>query len=202
MIARNGAIVLRLEWRDVDDLGGAFILPDPDAIIRIAERDLDAASSVARTQSTVATRRSAANDLPDLLATHLVARGVPRLATWAEDLGLARETVSRAFTSAFGVSARQFRAELRAREAWLSIVRTQKDLAEIAATAGFTDQAHMTRHIRRLTGITPGAWRRRPLPFMGPRLIDVAHAEPSASEQHRSVLKSILRTANDDMIAR
>jgi AraC-like DNA-binding protein len=101
--------------------------------------------------------------LPDRLAAEIVDGRVASLARWAALLGLARETVSRAFSAAFGVSARQFRAELRARAAWLRIVRTRERLAEIAAASGFADQAHMTRSIRQLTGASPAAWRRDPM---------------------------------------
>ena len=101
-------------------------------------------------------------DLPDLLAAELAAGDVPDLARWAEHRGVARETASRAFTAAFGVPARRFRCELRARAAWLQIVRTRDGLAAIAAAAGFADQAHMTRHVRALTGASPARWRRDP----------------------------------------
>jgi AraC-like DNA-binding protein len=45
---------------------------------------------------------------------------------------------------------------------WLQIVRTRDGLAAIGAAAGFADQAHMTRHIRALTGASPAHWRRDP----------------------------------------
>jgi AraC-like DNA-binding protein len=31
-------------------------------------------------------------------------------------------------------------------------------LADAAATAGFADQSHMTRHFKRAYGLTPGRW--------------------------------------------
>jgi len=160
-----GAEILRLPWPDVADLGGVYPLPDADAIARAAERDpLDAAALArahahAHAHAHVMTRKRAANDLPDLLAAALVAGTVPSLAAWAERAGVARETVARAFTAAYGVPARRFRVELRARAAWLAIVRTRDPLAAIAAAAGFADQAHMTRDIRALTGAPPAAWR-------------------------------------------
>lgn len=165
----RGATLLRLPWSDIDGvdgmsgLGGVFELPDPDAVVRAAERDVGEAAGVARAQWTLQRRpRRAADDLPDRLAAEIVEGRVASLARWAALRGLARETVSRAFSVAFGVSVRQFRAELRARAAWLRIVRTREPLAAIAAASGFADQAHMTRSVRQLTGASPAAWRRDP----------------------------------------
>jgi AraC-like DNA-binding protein len=159
----RGAHILRLPWPDADDLGGAIALDDLDAVVRTAERDPRAATALARAQTALAgPPRRRVHDLPDLLAAGLAAGDVPDLAGWAERHGVARETASRAFTAAFGVPARQFRAELRARAAWLQIVRTRAGLAAIAAATGFADQAHMTRHVRALTGASPARWRRDP----------------------------------------
>ena len=36
-------------------------------------------------------------------------------------------------------------------------------LAQIAAACGFTDQSHLTRHYKRMLGVTPGRVRRRTL---------------------------------------
>jgi AraC-like DNA-binding protein len=169
----RGAHVLRLPWPDADDLGGAFRLDDVDAIVRAAERDLPAALALALAQAAVAGpphRRIL--DLPDLLAAELATGDVPDLASWAERRGVARETASRAFTAAFGVPARRFRCELRARAAWLQIVRTRDGLAAIAAATGFADQAHMTRHVRALTGACPSHWRR------DPRVLDLCRVRP------------------------
>ena len=156
----RGARILRLPWADVDGLGGVYALTDLDAIVRAAERDVREAGALARTQCVPARRRTPATDLPDLLAAALVAGDVASLAGWSAQRGVARETVARGFSTAFGVSARQFRAELKARDAWLRIVRTPDSLAAIAAAAGFADQAHMTRGVRALTGAAPAAWRR------------------------------------------
>ena len=41
------------------------------------------------------------------------------------------------------------------------LVESNDPLAEIAVDAGFTDQSHMTRVFKRLTGYSPGAHRRR-----------------------------------------
>jgi len=154
----SGAAILRLPWDDVDGLGGVVPLADLDAVVRAAERDPREAMHLAR--SATGPHARPRRDWPDDLAAGIVDGDVARLATWAEETGVARETVARGFHAAYGVSPRQFRAELRARDAWLEVVRTRHPLAAIAAATGFADQAHMTRAIRALTGAPPGAWRR------------------------------------------
>jgi len=149
--------ILRLPWPDVDDLGGVYALGDVDAIVRIAERDAAAAARLAA--ASVRAPRAGSHDWPDLLAAALIADEVTSIAAWAEQLGVARETVSRGFASAYGVPPRRFRAELRARAAWLGIVRSREPLAAIAQATGFADQAHMTRGVRALTGSSPVTWR-------------------------------------------
>jgi AraC-like DNA-binding protein len=153
-----GVTILRLPWSDVDR-GGAIELVDPDAVVRAAERDVREAAAIAHDQARARAPRRCLHDLPDLLASDLADGCVTSLSAWAASAGVARETCARAFTSAFGVSARAFRCELRARAAWLSIVRTDETLAAIAQATGFADQAHMTRHVRALTGRPPAAWR-------------------------------------------
>ncbi|MGH9823856.1 MAG: helix-turn-helix domain-containing protein, partial [Blastocatellia bacterium] len=45
----------------------------------------------------------------------------------------------------------------------LRLIRKSDSLSTVAAETGFADQAHMCRWIRRITGATPGAWRRSQL---------------------------------------
>jgi len=152
----SGARIVRLPWR-VDGLGGVYRLADLDAVARAAERDLGEALVAAGAHQPA--RRARSDDWPDELAAAIVRREVDRLGEWAEQHGLARETVARGFGQAYGVSARRFRAELRARDAWLRLVEGHEPLAEIAAATGFADQPHMSRWIRSLTGRSPAGWR-------------------------------------------
>ena len=156
----SGAQVLRLAWPTVTGLGGVYRLDDLDAIVRAAEHDADEASALAQAAAYATANCGArADDWPDLLAVDLAARHVGRLAAWARVKGLAPETVSRGFTRAYGVGPAQFARELRARSAWFELVRSRESLAAIAADSGFADQAHMTRSVKALTGVPPGAWR-------------------------------------------
>ena len=54
----------------------------------------------------------------------------------------------------------QYLINRRVERSRLLLSATDTPLAEIAYQAGFTDQAHMTRHVRRLLGTTPGSLRR------------------------------------------
>jgi AraC-like DNA-binding protein len=62
-------------------------------------------------------------------------------------------TVAPGFT--YGVGPTRYRIEARARFAWQMII---EGVAEIAAAAGYADQAHMTREVKAFTGRSPGAW--------------------------------------------
>ena len=74
---------------------------------------------------------------------------------------IGKQTVSRGFTRIYGISPATFRAEIRARKAFRQIVQTAESMVEIASVIGFSDQAHMTRAVRALTGATPTHWRLR-----------------------------------------
>jgi AraC-like DNA-binding protein len=74
-------------------------------------------------------------------------------------MGLSAEHVSRGFTRVFGVTPQRYRLEARARAA-LADLPAAVSLAAVAVQHGFADQAHMTRSVRDVTGLPPGAWRR------------------------------------------
>lgn len=156
-----GVKLIRFDWSDTNGAGGLYRLNDVDAIARIAEKDLRAASlflqDALRKKCPPSPGRR--NDWPDLLAATLARTDLTEIGKWAEGNGLARETVSRGFAAAYGIAPATFRAELRTRAAWLRITRGSECLCRIAAETGFADQAHMTRWIHRMTGAPPSAWR-------------------------------------------
>lgn len=129
---------------------------DPDAIVRLHERDPRAAAQALTEQFRPA---PAAADWPDDLAANLADIRLD-LRTWAQQLGVSAEHLSRRFARLYGVPPQRFRWEARARAAWSDVVASAAPLAEIALARGFADQAHMTRAVHALTGRPPGAWRR------------------------------------------
>ncbi len=156
--AGRDADVLNLPLPDTFLGAGMVRISDPDAVARAAEVDLAAAAAVV-----VATAAPAAEhgDWPDLLAAELRKPNAMGIGQWARLNGLAPATVSRGFFQAFGTTAARYRAEARARLAWSAVRTTRQSFAELACDFGFADQAHMTRSVTELTGLSPGRWRGR-----------------------------------------
>lgn len=155
-----GITVLRLPWHREDGLASAYRLSSVDVLIDAAREDpFEAARLLADKIADAAKLAPRCADWPELLAKKLAGDSRVPIARWAEDAGLARESVSRGFARTFGLSPAQFHTELRARRAWLRITGSGCSLAAIAADLGFADQAHMTRAVRALTGEPPARWR-------------------------------------------
>lgn len=153
--------LIRLPWRDRDGIGSLQHLRNLDEIVRAAERDVREATAllVAALAGGLPGCPGEQNDWPDRLAGDLARNPAMSLGMWADDHDLARETVSRGFTKAYGIAPEVFRAELRTKAAWFRITRESERLGTIAAETGFADQAHMSRWVHRLTGLPPLAWR-------------------------------------------
>ncbi len=155
-VAPSGAVVLNLEMTGL--AGGFAAIADPDAVARLAERDAADAAGLLQAMLTPLTAQTL--DWPDLLARDLAADPDLVLGDWARSRGLAAETVSRGFGRVFGLSPKRFRYEGRARRALRAVIAGVGPLADLALDAGFADQAHMSRAVSELTGLSPGAWRR------------------------------------------
>lgn len=151
-----GAQVLNLPLKGPLSFG-VGVVPDPDAVARAAERDLVEAGALLL--ATIRPLDAALDDWPDVLAGALRRDPDTALEIWAETAGLTPATVSRGFRKAFGTSPRRYRAEQRALKAAAALVTRADSLAAVAADLGFVDQAHMTRAVSVLTGLTPGRLR-------------------------------------------
>ena len=81
----------------------------------------------------------------------------------ADDLaaaaGCSRYAAYRAFVTAYGLAPSDYQRQLRIRMARRLLVSGLAP-AQVAAEAGFADQAHLTRWFRRYYGITPAAYQR------------------------------------------
>jgi AraC-like DNA-binding protein len=95
-------------------------------------------------------------------------------------VGLSRSYFSHAFRTSVGQPPHAHVLRLRIERAMFLMVQTETPLTEIALAAGFADQSHFSRSLRRMTGVTPADWRR-------------AHKRPSIAE--RDPLRFTLRSA-------
>jgi AraC-like DNA-binding protein len=156
---RKGATILNLALRESPTGFRAGSVGDLDLIARTAESDPRAAVELMLAQ--LQPISPCVGDWEGLLAVQIARDPSCRLDSWANEHGIARETLSRGFAKTYGTTAASFRAETRARHALEQIINTEARLADVAVVTGFADQAHMTRAVRALTGQPPGYWRQR-----------------------------------------
>jgi AraC-like DNA-binding protein len=155
--ACTGAVqILRLPWMD-DRVEGHFCTGDPDLLARLAERD--PRESMIALSENLQSVQTPLQHWTGSLAGALQSTPSLSLRHWASEAGMRPEALSRGFHREFGVSPKQFRLEVRARRAWLEILRSPRTLTTIAQDFGFSDLAHLSRSVRSLTGYPPSAWR-------------------------------------------
>lgn len=80
------------------------------------------------------------------------------VSAWVARSGQSHRTFLRVFHDAVGLSPKTFQRVTRAQRA-LTALGTPRPLSEIALDAGYSDQAHMTRELRELTGLPPTSLR-------------------------------------------
>ena len=156
-IGAAGAKIInfRLDKAPLEPFG---FLTDIDSIVRAHERDPIAAAEFLGAQFVPHARGE--GDWPDLLAQELSKAEPMRLERWAGLHGFNPSSLSRGFRLAFGVTPKRYRFEQMASRAARSSRETGEGLSIIAASSGFADQAHMTRAIAQLFGVTPSRLRR------------------------------------------
>jgi len=96
--------------------------------------------------------------LNDFIEANL--EGEITLAAMASACGIGTKSFVRAFAATTGKSPYQYVIAARVERAKRLIEQDQEGLAEIALRCGFSHQEHLTRAFRRLTGQTPGRYRR------------------------------------------
>jgi AraC family transcriptional regulator len=80
----------------------------------------------------------------------------------ARAAGLSVSYFSKVFTQCIGLSPHQYlvRCRLRHGKKLLATLEENLSIVDVAAEAGFADQAHFCRHFRRAYGVSPLAFRR------------------------------------------
>jgi AraC-like DNA-binding protein len=77
----------------------------------------------------------------------------------AEIAGLSTHHFARAFKQSVGLPPHCYVLQRRIEHAQHMLRNTDLPLSEIALSAGFSDQSHLARHFRRMTGMSPGLVR-------------------------------------------
>lgn len=85
---------------------------------------------------------------------------VGSLGELAAAVGVHPVTLARGFRKAYGCSVGAYLRWLRVARATRGLAETDAPLAEIALAAGFADQSHFSNVFRRVTGLSPSAFRR------------------------------------------
>jgi AraC family transcriptional regulator len=83
------------------------------------------------------------------------------LRTIAHELGVDPSHLCRSFRRFRRRTIGDYVLGLRVQYVCRKLVETSDSLSRIAEHAGFTDQSHMTRLFKRVTGVPPGSYRRR-----------------------------------------
>lgn len=97
---------------------------------------------------------------------HALARFAARddVAAVVDDVGYSHRRFIALFRDAVGLSPKRYCRVQRLQRAIASI--PTRPLAEVAIDAGYSDQAHLSRELRELTGLSPGEYRAR-MPVAG-----------------------------------
>jgi AraC family transcriptional regulator len=81
--------------------------------------------------------------------------------TLAQLVNLSSSHFDALFKEHIGLAPHQYVLQQRIERAKMLLLRSNMSIAEVAAEAGFYDQSHLTRHMRRLLNVTPSILRRQ-----------------------------------------
>ena len=144
----------------LDDLARPLEALEADEMIgALAECLLTLDGSSARQRSVPDTR--AVEQARRYLDAHCA--GTVEAAALERESGLDRFALTRQFRSQLGTTPHRYLVMRRLDRARKE-VRAGASLADAAASAGFADQSHFTRHFRKAFGLSPGRWRALSLP--------------------------------------
>lgn len=78
----------------------------------------------------------------------------------AAEVGVHPFHLSRVFRQFHQETIGEYVNKLRVQYACLKLANAETEIADVALGAGFADQSHLTRIFKRVTGMTPGAYRK------------------------------------------
>jgi len=83
----------------------------------------------------------------------------PSLAELAKSVGVHPVHLAREFRKRFGCATGDYVRRLRIEQACAALAASDAPITEIALAAGFYDQSHFSNTFKKITGMTPAAWR-------------------------------------------
>jgi AraC-like DNA-binding protein len=119
----------------------------------------------------------------ELLAARLA--DPPSLDELAAAAGMGPFALLRAFRAETGLPPHAYLNQLRVRRA-RGLLDGGLAPAEVAARTGFADQAHLTRHFKRVVGVPPGAYQREHAAGAGPAAARTAVARTVAARTYKT----------------
>jgi AraC-like DNA-binding protein len=134
-----------------------------DALHRslLAEPSLETAVALVDAATSAQAPHGAHRGLADRAREMLVEDPASTLEHAARGLSVSASHLSRVFRAETGEPFTRYRNRLRVRLALERIRHGESSLARLAADLGFSDHAHLTRTVRRETGLAPRAAARR-----------------------------------------
>ena len=149
----GGAVVLNLPMPVTDALVSVRI-PDPEALANLAHKCPVNAGHAALEEAECHLPEAPASWLCRLVRL-LSIESEDDIAALAHRCGVSPEHASRACRRWFGMSPSELRREGRLQRA-IALLKEGASPSDAAMTAGFCDQPHLTRLLKRATGLTPG----------------------------------------------
>lgn len=144
--------------------GQAALLEQEEALMAVLFRFLTEHASEAPPKIRTGTENRVVSICKDLLASRPDQN--VSLAEMEAAAGIDRFRLVRSFTRHEGLPPHAWHLQYRLREAQNMLSRGET-VADVTYATGFSDQAHLSRAFKRLTGLTPGFYRRTHLALLG-----------------------------------
>jgi AraC family transcriptional regulator len=159
-LAARGCAIARPAMLDARGLGSRVLAEflQPDALSPMIVEGLLLELFAEKERASEARKTPAwLRSVRDMLESRTLSIALTRLASIA---GVHPTHLARAFRAHYGCTVGEFVRAQRIEDAKQHL-RTSRPLSEIALDLGFSDQSHFTRTFRRITGMTPAAYRRQ-----------------------------------------
>src|SRR5690606_6096023 len=105
------------------------------------------------------TRLSARVLVHPVISSVLRGKGAARVADLQRDSGYSERRFTSLFAQAVGLTPKKYLRIKRLAKVLREISHGHTSLAEVAASNGYADQAHLVHDFRELTGMTPSAYK-------------------------------------------